>query len=179
MCQSIKMISNIKEIGFELKPSMKSPLEAIYALNEVMRTTAHMYFNEQITKNSLAQAANYNPDDKLGGSSIQDVYCDFLIKCLEAQRICLNELIPIAASEMNQKVIDISPNGSTMEYRDKEWLSIDETVSVFGLPRNNIKSRQWRIDNKFPYDGFDQQKGAYAKVIFHRKDVEQWLGKKP
>ena len=51
-----------------------------------------------------------------------------------------------------------------------DWMEIDEICSEFKLPKNNIKSKEWRDKNKFPY-----RNPTGGKVTFNRKEVEKWI----
>lgn len=57
---------------------------------------------------------------------------------------------------------------------DTGWYNIDEVCRKYLLPKNNIKSRKWRIENGFP----THQDGAYTSVRFNASEVEEWLSKK-
>lgn len=99
-----------------------------------------------------------------------------LIVYLALQRVIIGELASrVAANNSQESIIDINPDQSVMEVKNREWLTVDETSSRYRLPKNNIKSRKWRIENDFPYKGFDESKKAYSKVIFHSEDIEAWI----
>ena len=51
-----------------------------------------------------------------------------------------------------------------------DWMQIDEICSEFKLPKNNIKSKEWRDKNNFPYHN-----PTGGKVTFNRKEVETWI----
>ena len=51
-----------------------------------------------------------------------------------------------------------------------DWMQIDEICSEFKLPKNNIKSKEWRDKNNFPY-----RNPTGGKVTFNRKEVEKWI----
>ena len=53
-----------------------------------------------------------------------------------------------------------------------DWMGVDEVCERYHLAKNNVKSRQWRQRNGFPTH---QDGGAYSKVTFHSKEVEEWL----
>ena len=61
------------------------------------------------------------------------------------------------------------------ETKDTSCLTVDDVVKIYKLPKNNIKSRHWRIENDFPKKGYDEVKGAYCKVTFSKDDVEDWI----
>ncbi len=48
--------------------------------------------------------------------------------------------------------------------------SSGEVAHEFGLARNNVKSKQWRDSNNFPYRQF--QDGG--KVTYYRNEIEEW-----
>ena len=51
-----------------------------------------------------------------------------------------------------------------------DWMKIDEICSEFKLSKNNIKSKEWRDKNNFPY-----RNPTGGKVTFNRKEVETWI----
>ena len=51
-----------------------------------------------------------------------------------------------------------------------DWMTLEEVHLTFQLPKNNLKSRQWRIDNNFPC-----KSAPYTKNIFYRPDIEKWM----
>lgn len=53
-----------------------------------------------------------------------------------------------------------------------DWMTLREVSKEFGLPYNSLKSRRWRLDNKFPYA---QINGPYSHGTCNRLDVENWL----
>lgn len=53
-----------------------------------------------------------------------------------------------------------------------DWMDVDEVCKRYHLVKNNVKNRQWRLQNNFPTH---QDGGAYSKVTFHSKEVEEWL----
>lgn len=55
---------------------------------------------------------------------------------------------------------------------ESDWMTLKEVSKEFGLPYNNLKSRKWRLKNKFPYRQID---GAYSTGTCNRLDVEEWL----
>ena len=55
--------------------------------------------------------------------------------------------------------------------RETEWLGLDEVCKKYHLPKNKVKSRQWRLENNFPV----YQCGPYASLAFYGSDVVEWL----
>ena len=76
--------------------------------------------------------------------------------------ICYNQDVTHVAKEQEPQNKPIS---------EKIWLNIDEVCERFGLPKSNIKDRQWRDDNQFPYI----QTACKGRVTFNAKDVEKWM----
>lgn len=104
------------------------------------------------------------------------VIIGYLLKYIAFQRTCIEKLVSLVTERNKQEtIIDINPETSNMKVKDTEWLTIDDTVSRYRLPRNNIKSRKWRIKNNFPYEGFDEKRRPYSSVIFHSKDIDTWI----
>lgn len=99
-----------------------------------------------------------------------------MVELLAFQRVFLGKLASLVATRNSQEsIIDISPDESVMEVKDREWLTVDETSLLYRLPKNNIKNRKWRVENDFPYKGYDENKKPYSRVIFHSKDIEAWI----
>lgn len=56
------------------------------------------------------------------------------------------------------------------QVEQSDWMTLEEVHLIFQLPKNNIKSRRWRIDNNFPCKSV-----PYTKNIFYRPDIEKWM----
>lgn len=54
---------------------------------------------------------------------------------------------------------------------EKSVLNVSEVVERFGLPYNNVKDKQWRDRNGFPY----RQVSKGGKVVFYTDEIEEWL----
>lgn len=72
----------------------------------------------------------------------------------------LNEKTPTAPITIMQ---DTKPTKS-------DWMNLDEVCKEFNLAKNNVKSKKWRDDNKFPY-----KNPTGGKLTFNRKEVEEWV----
>lgn len=131
------------------------------------------------TVDALLSDYNAQPDGKRNKSLLDDYrYCTFVLECVSIQKDYLERFASFVTVENRQETnIDTIPETPKMveETIDKDWLTVDEVVKKFGLPKNNIKSRKWRIENDFPYKGYDENKGAYNKVLFKSEHVEKWL----
>ena len=57
------------------------------------------------------------------------------------------------------------------EEKETDWLGLDDVCQKYHLPKNKVKSRQWRLDNKFPV----YQCGPYSSLAFNGSDVVEWL----
>lgn len=53
---------------------------------------------------------------------------------------------------------------------EREWLTLDEVCDEFRLSKNNVKSRQWRINNGFPTGNAE----PYGRLVFSRSEVMAW-----
>ena len=82
-------------------------------------------------------------------------------------------------SALNLAITALGQVNQTVDFwsnvRDTGWLSIDDVVHRYKLPKNRIKSRKWRIEHDFPKRGFDDVKGKGCRVVFHHVDVENWI----
>lgn len=134
------------------------------------------------TVNLLVQDYNAQPEGKRNKSLLDDYrYCRFVLECVAIQKHYLQRFASLLTVYQETQTTDTpndnKPNTTTTneETADKEWLSVDEVAAIYGLPKNNIKDRSWRIENDFPFQGFDERKGAYNKVIFNSEDVKNWI----
>ena len=100
--------------------------------------------------------------------------CWSVLECVAMQKEYLEKFALLANAEAIQDAVIKSKDIPKIE-KDDGWLSVDAVCAKYGLPKNSIKSRQWRIDNDFPKKGFDEKKGAYNKVVFNSNDVEDWI----
>lgn len=71
-------------------------------------------------------------------------------------------VVPSQASELEKVEENVVDTG---------WYGIDEVCKKYRLPKNNVKSRKWRIENGFP----THQDGAYTSVRFNASEVEEWI----
>lgn len=155
------------------------------------------YFNVPTieTVNSMLRDYNAQPEGKRNKSLLDEYhYCKFVLECVAIQKEYLDKFASLVTVEKSQETsiktepdknigkgtyedIDGDSNSDTsnVALKNKAWLSIDETVALFGLPKNSIKSRKWRVNNDFPYKGYDENKKPYTKVIFYSEDIEAWL----
>lgn len=165
----------------------------LYELNDSQRRIAksridevrerQMYFDvpTKETVDSLLHDYNSQPEGKRNKNLLEEYrYCQFVLTCVAIQKEYLDKflrLVTVKSSEEKAQEIatETECNISKVETKDSEWLTVDDVVSEFKQRKNNIKSRQWRIEHGFPYKGFDEKKGAYTSVIFNRKDIENWI----
>lgn len=88
----------------------------------------------------------------------------------EAKRAVNNErLCPVSVG-----IVETTGNASTKERErvmEKSVLNVKEVAERFGLSMNNVKDKQWRDRNDFPYKQFI--KGG--KVVFYADEVEEWV----
>ena len=159
----------------------------LYGLNESQRRIVIRRINEvrerqmcfdipsTDTINAMLRDYNSQPEGKRNKSLLDDYrYCKFVLECVAIQREYLAKFTSLVNAEVIQDAATDFKEISNID-EDTNWLSVEETASKFRLPLNNIKSRQWRINNDFPYKGYDETKGAYNKVIFNINDVEDWI----
>lgn len=78
----------------------------------------------------------------------------------------------VVDDELLQRVAALEKKVAMLEGQpDSDWYDIDEICVKYRLPKNNIKSRKWRLQNDFP----TYQDSAYSRVSFRGKEVEQWM----
>ena len=93
----------------------------------------------------------------------------FINTVLSGQGASVTEEIQIEEQDdSNQKETISKP------VAERQWLTLDEVCDEFRLSKNNIKSRQWRINNSFPTGNTE----PYGKLVFSRSDVMAWMNAK-
>ena len=149
----------------------------IRRIDEVRESQVYFDVPSTDTVNALLRDYNEQPEGKRNKSLLDDYrYCRFVLECVDIQKVYLGKFASLVTdNKVPEHAAEIAPDTATIVEKDKEWLSVRETAAKFRLPLNNIKSRQWRIQHDFPFKGFDEQKGAYTKVIFNSEEVENWI----
>ena len=171
----------------------------LYSLDELRRGIVRKRINEAREKQKYfdiptketveAMLRDYNsqPEGRRSKSLLDEYrFCKFVLECVSIQKDYLQRFASLLIIGQETRTTDAPntniPNALTkkggtarVETAAKEWLTVEEVAEIYGLPKNNIKSRQWRIDNDFPYKGFDENKGAYCKVVFSKEHVEAWI----
>ena len=172
------LYSNAVSDLFELNDSQREI--AMSRINEVRE--CQMYFDvpTRETVNSHLHDYNSQPEGKRNKSLLNDYrYCKFVLECVAIQKNYLERFaLLLTAKNREEKTIgqtDQEQNTTMAKDKDDGWLSVDAVCAKYGLSKNNIKNRQWRIENVFPYKGFDEKKGAKNKVSFNPIDVEDWI----
>lgn len=152
---------------------------AIKRINEVRECQKYFNVPTKETVDLLLYDYNSQPEGKRNKTLLEEYhYCQFALECVSIQKDYLERFsrLVVDSENITQKALtDTERDISMVELKNDEWLSVDDAVSKYRLSKNNIKSRQWRVDNDFPYKGFDKRKGAYTKVVFHSKDIEEWI----
>lgn len=127
------------------------------------------------TVNSLLRDYNNQAEGKRNKALLDDYrYCKFVLECVDMQKEYLDKFVSLINAEAIQDTV-IKPKSIPKIEKDDGWLSVDAVCAKYGLPKNNIKSRKWRIKNNFPFEGFDEIKGSYYKVSFNPEHVENWI----
>lgn len=57
---------------------------------------------------------------------------------------------------------------------DSDWYDVDGICLKYHLPKNNVKNRQWRLENDFP----TYQDSPYSTMSFRGSEVEQWMAER-
>lgn len=125
-------------------------------------------------------------DDKITPEFIRDglngalsgLYYGFDRKAYLTKLIAkLEEIIQVASIELiyRESLNGTYRNGDEyikeVQKEAKEYLSLDEVVEKYKLPKNSIKSKAWRDRNGFPY----RQHGDNGSVCYSVTEVEEWL----
>ena len=156
-------------------------------IDEVRDKQKHFNIPTKETVDALLRDYNAQPDGKRNKSLLDDYrYCTFVLECVSIQINYLERFASLVSVENRQETnmstnpeTNINKNSDTPkvveEAKDTSCLTVDDVVKIYKLPKNNIKSRHWRIENDFPKKGYDEVKGAYCKVTFSKDDVEDWI----
>ena len=171
----------------------------LYELSDVQRGIAFKRINEvrecqeyfdvptKETVSSLLHDYNAQPEGKRNKSLLDDYhYCQFVLECVAIQKEYLDKFASLVTVEKSQEtcvntqpdkdtVSDSNSDTSKEALKDKGWLTIDETVTLFGLSESNIESLQWRRENRFPTEDFEDKRQRKTRVLFNRKEVEEWM----
>ena len=88
--------------------------------------------------------------------------CDIIKETTQKVKIAREQILNTTTAPVT--IIEEAKSSSS------DWMDIDGVCKEFKLSKNNIKSREWRKNNKFPY----HQTSIGSKVTFNRKEVEEW-----
>lgn len=147
----------------------------IHRIDEVRERQLYFDVPSTDTVNAMLRDYNEQSDGKRNKSLLDDYrYCKFVLECVAMQKEYLEKFASLANAEAIQDTVIKSKDIPKIE-KDDGWLSVDAVCAKYGLPKNNIKSRKWRIKNNFPFEGFDEIKGSYYKVSFNPEHVENWI----
>lgn len=87
----------------------------------------------------------------------------------EAERFVNKDYLPPVSDTAVEKPADKVSRKKCVE--EKSVLTTKEVAERFGLPLNNVKDKQWRDRNGFPYRQFSRG----GKVVFYTDEIEEWL----
>ena len=139
---------------------------------------------QQVLLNDIKQMYEiiYRPALDMGLHVLEDNY-DSNTPMVYVENAC-NNLIRAYEYFKNPPIIKIDATIQTNEritqHNDSytppitDWLTLDEVCKEFRLSKNNVKSREWRNKNNFPYH---QDGGAYSSVQYNRAEITEWMKK--
>ena len=184
---SIKENQSSMSYRLKIEQLYNNAVSELYGLNDtqrkiVIRRIGEVQENQKYfdiptneTVNSLLRDYNNQAEGKRNKTLLNDYrYCKFVLECVAIQKVHLEKFALLANAEAIQDTV-IKPKDIPKIEKDDGWLSVDAVCAKYGLPKNNIKSRKWRMKNGFPKEGFDEIKGAKNKVSFNTRDVEDWI----
>ncbi len=87
----------------------------------------------------------------------------------EAERFVNKEYLCSSKDEKVEENTKLVSQNKRVE--EKSVLNGKEVAERFGLPYNNVKDKQWRDRNGFPYT----QYGKGSKVVFFTDEVAEWV----
>ncbi len=199
MCPENSSYNGITEIQSSESYRMKieslysNAVADLYGLNDFQRgivisrikevSDCQLYFDVPTKEavNSLFLDFSSSPEGQRNKSLLEDYrYCTFVLECVNIQKDYLELFASLLVPEGNEEKV---PGSQTDKEHDTpmqtaksgRYLSVDDVVQQYRLPKNNIKSRKWRIENDFPRKGFDEIKGAKNSVSFNPQEVEDWI----
>ena len=199
MCPENSSYNGITEIQSSESYRMKieslytDAVKDLYELNDLQRgivisrirdvRDCQEYFDipTKETVNSLFLDFSSLPEDQRSKSLLEDYrYCTFVLECVNIQKDYLERFASLLVPKGSEEKV---PGSQTDKEHDSpmqtakggRYLSVDDVVQQYRLPKNNIKSRKWRIENEFPRKGFDEIKGAKNSVSFNPQEVEDWI----
>lgn len=195
MCAEVSSYNGITKKQSSISYRMKieqlysNAVSELYGLNDTQREIVIKRIGEvrenqenfdiptNETVNSLLRDYNNQAEGKRNKALLDDYrYCKFVLECVAMQKEYLVKFASLFSIDKTQKdTIDSDPGNSIEKIKDDTWLSAKKTAAKFGLSYNRIKDRKWRIKNNFPFEGFDETKGAKNKVSFNTRDVEDWI----
>lgn len=199
MCPENSSYNGITEIQSSESYRMKieslypNAVADLYGLNNFQRgivisrikeaRDCQLYFDVPTKEsvNSLFLDFSSQPEDQRNKSLLEDYhYCTFALECVNIQKDYLERFASLLVPEGSEEKVpgrqtDKEHDSPMQTAKDGRYLSVDDVVQQYRLPKNNIKDRQWRIKNEFPRKGFDEIKGAKNSVSFNPQDVEDWI----
>lgn len=158
------MFTSFKRLAIE-KPK-SAQLAILHELKEVSETYYDIPTWEAITQLENDYSRQLNKDRSILFSIRQG---KFIKEMNDRQKDYTQKAI--AFLESITGIEDTKPIAEQPKEQPKEWLTLDEVVARYNLPKNNIKSRQWRKTNDFPQGN----NKAYESLIFSATEVEKWL----
>lgn len=199
MCPENSSYNGITEIQSSESYRMKieslytDAVKDLYELNDLQRgivisrirdvRDCQLYFDipTKETINSMLLDFSSHPKDQRNQSLLEDYrYCKFVLECVNIQKDYLERFASLLVPEKRGEKVpgektDNKHETPMLTVKDGRYLSVDDVVQQYRLPKNSIKDRQWRIKNDFPRKGFDEIKGAKNSVSFNPQEVEDWI----
>ena len=140
---------NSRKVDFPITNALLSQMD-FDGQDDLERRRAQQFFSERIL------------DKRILRSALNTIV--FLEKLLS------NESVVQVKLESEEKYGSDQKESMPKPVAEREWLTLDEVCEEFRLPKNNIKSRQWRIKNGFPTGNAE----PYGKLAFSRSEVMAW-----
>ena len=199
MCPENSSYNGITEIQSSESYRMKieslytDAVKDLYELNDLQRgivisrirdaRECQQYFDipTKETVNSMFLDFSSLPEGQRSKSLLEDYrYCTFVLSCVNIQKNYLERFASLLVPEGSEEKVpgrqtDKEHDSPMLTAKGGRYLSVDDVVQQYRLPKNNIKSRKWRIENEFPRKGFDEIKGAKNSVSFNPQEVEDWI----
>jgi len=118
-----------------------------------------------VSANDLKRFWKENPEAHLA---------DIILEAIEEAKRSVNNERMCPTSVGNGETNDNTSTRKQEKVMEKSVLNVKEVAERFGLAINNVKDKQWRDRNGFPY----QQCIKGGKVIFYADEVEEWVEKR-
>ena len=164
MCPENSSYNGITEIQSSESYRMKieslytDAVKDLYELNDLQRGIVISRIRD--VRDCQLYDFSSHPKDQRNQSLLEDYrYCKFVLECVNIQKDYLERFASLLVPEKRGEKVpgektDNKHETPMLTVKDGRYLSVDDVVQQYRLPKNSIKDRQWRIKNDFPRKGY-------------------------